>query len=141
MASGELKSAADAMRLAAKWAGVSASAVRGAYRVRRLDRHGEAYYLVQAGDFLVCFDEATGERLVSAETSKAPIAFEAKRAVERAKGRTGARAELVWAPCGATLSMFDPLWEVRENDRVVYIDQRGRPWDRLPPKRPGGGPG
>ena len=52
-----------------------------------------------------------------------------------------ASAELVWKASAATLSMFDPLWLVTHEDVVVFVDQRGKMWPALPPKRPGGGAG
>jgi len=111
-----------------------------AWRVRRVDGQG-AHFLVHTGGQVACVDSASGALLTSAAAARPPVAITRETALALAALGDGASAELVWAPCAATLSMFDPLWSVALGDRVVFVDQRGKVWPTLPPKRPGGGPG
>ena len=136
-----LRSAADAAQRAAQWLEIPTTGISSVHRIRRLDRPNEAYYLVQAGTRLLCLDEVTEDRIAWAESLKPAVPLDAVEARSRAGVDPGARAELVWTPCSATMSLLDPLWEIQENDRVIHVDQRGRRWDQLPHKQPGGGPG
>ena len=112
-----------------------------AHRVRRLDGQGRVYFLVFVPGHVALVDEQTGELLASAEAARSPLTLTEDEALSRAGLGPDARAELVWKPCRATLSMFDPLWAVTSHERTVYVDQRGRAMDELDPKQPGGGAG
>lgn len=115
-----------------------APAAGSSWTVRRLDR--DASYLLQHADgALRCTDAATGALLASASSARAPVALTADMAVTQA-ALGGGSAELVWQPCAATLSMFDPLWRVHHDGREAFVDQRGRRWPTLPAAGPGGGP-
>jgi hypothetical protein len=108
-----------------------------AHFVRRLDADQSAYYLVVFTTHLVCIDAYSGELLSSAATGSSPLRVSADQARQLA-GRADARAELVWAPSAASLSMLDPVWSISTTSGAQYVDQRGRLWDSLPMKRPGG---
>lgn len=109
-----------------------------AWHVRRLDGQG-AYFLVHVAGRVACLDAASGELLASASSARAPIAVTRETALSLAEGGGPASAELVWKPCAATLSMFDPLWSVVRDGSAVFVDQRGKTWSSLQPKGPGGG--
>lgn len=111
-----------------------------AWHVRRLDGNG-AYFLVHVAGQVACIEAASGALLTSAIASRAPVAVAREAAVAIAGRGDIASAELVWEASAATLSMFDPLWLVTHEDVVVFVDQRGKVWPALPPKKPGGGPG
>ncbi len=112
-----------------------------AHRVRRLDGQVSAYFLVYVPGFAALIDEQTGELLASAHVERSPLTLKQDEALRRAGLGTGTCAELVWKPCSASLSMFDPIWAVTSYGRTRYVDQRGRVLDELQPKRPGGGAG
>ena len=116
------------------------SAQGNAWRVRRLDAM-DAYFLVHMAGHVACIDATSGALLASATVANAPVTMSAETARALAGLADTAAAELVWKPCAATLSMFDPLWSVSLNGRVVFVDQRRKLWDRLPAKSPGGGAG
>ena len=132
-------SPSDAARTARRLLGLSEGDEGSANRVRRLDRP-VAYYIVHTGGYVVALDEATGALLASAETPRSPVTLSHATALARAGSGAAATAELVWTPAtAATQSMFDPLWAVTEAGHTRYIDQRGRLFEILPGKRPGGG--
>jgi hypothetical protein len=106
--------------------------------VRRLDSPG-AYFLVCVPGHIAVIDDENGELLASARSIPPPGLLTEEEAVSRAGLGTDADAELVWKPCAASLSMFDPIWAVTSSVRTRYVDQRGGVWDELLPKRPGGG--
>lgn len=108
-----------------------------AWRVRRLDGGG-VYYLVRADERVACVDAGSGELLASAHGARDPVAIAPERARALAAMGADAVAELVWTPCAATMSMFDPLWAVTQQGRSVYVDQRGGLWPALSPGGPGG---
>jgi hypothetical protein len=109
-----------------------------ALRVRRLDSPG-AYFLVCVPGHVAVMDDASGELLASARSARAPLLLTKDEALRRAGLGTDADAELVWKPCAASQSMFDPIWAVSSSGRTRYVDQRGEVWNDLQPKRPGGG--
>jgi hypothetical protein len=111
-----------------------------AWQVRRLDGQG-VYFLVHVAGRVACIDAASGALLTSATASRAPVAISREVAAAIAKRGDAASAELVWQASAATLSMFDPVWRITQDDLVVFVDQRGKVWPALPPKGPGGGPG
>ncbi|QIG46774.1 hypothetical protein G5V57_02810 [Nordella sp. HKS 07] len=111
-----------------------------AWRVRRLDGQN-AYFLVHVAGSVACIDAAGGELLASAAAANTPVSVTSEAALALAGLGDTAAAELVWKPCAATLSMFDPLWSVTHEGREVFVDQRRKVWRTLPPKSPGGGAG
>lgn len=113
------------------------SATGSAWHVRRLDGQ-DPYALVHLADKVACIDVTGATLLASATAAKAPVTVTADSARALAGLGDAASAELVWKPCAATLSMFDPLWSVMLNGREVFVDQRGKVWRTLPPKSPGG---
>ncbi|MFL6291751.1 MAG: hypothetical protein ACJ759_12730 [Thermoanaerobaculia bacterium] len=134
-------SPADAVRRALRLLALPESGNGTAHRVRRLDGQGLVYFLIFVPGHVALLDERTGELLASAETARSPLTLTEGEALSRAGLGPDARAELVWKPCRASLSMFDPLWAVTSRGRTVYVDQRGRVMEELEPKRPGGGAG
>ena len=109
-----------------------------AWRVERLDRAGEAYYLVVLGDdqnpIAVCaIDARTGATSTAARLSggRPHLAIDSARA-RRIAGVNDARAELVWCPCQASLSPLYPFWRISGSGATVFVDQQGKQWDRLP---------
>jgi hypothetical protein len=133
-------SSEEAVAVARRLLALPPSEEGNAWRVRRLDGKGE-YFLVHVADRVACIDTASGALLTSATTSRAPVAVSREAAVASAGRGNMASAELVWDASAATLSMFDPLWLVTQEDVAVFVDQRGKVWPALPPKRPGGGAG
>lgn len=116
-----------------------------AWRVRRLDRPSEAYYLVQLGESnaavgIATVDTYTGEVGVYASLPGvgAHMAVDVQLAIELGGGGEAAQAELVWMPCRASKSPLYPLWEVKTLGVVKYVDQQRRVLDKLEPARLGG---
>lgn len=127
----------DALAQARQLLNLSPSDGGNVWRVRRLDSDG-AYFLVHVADHVACLDSATGELLTSAVAERTPVAVTHEVAVERAALGGTPTVELVWAPCAATMSMFDPLWSVTRDRQCVFLDQRAKVWHTLPAKVPGG---
>jgi hypothetical protein len=117
--------------------GVAATIPANTWRVIRLDRPGEAYYLVILGD-----DQAPiGVAAIKADTgdvmgrvhlsgTRPHLVIDAPRASQIAK-ISNASAELVWQPCQASRSPLYPLWRVTDGERSVFVDQQEKCWDRL----------
>ncbi len=108
-----------------------------AWRVQRLDGHGE-YFLVFVAQRVACVDAGDGTLLASAQATRAPVVVTDAQAVARSGLGTDAQAHLVWKACAASRSMFDPLWEVVLGTQRIYVDQRGAPWTNLMAAGPGG---
>jgi hypothetical protein len=136
-----LQSPAEAISRARRLLGLPPGEDGEAWRVRRLDLPGAAYFLVQADGRIAALDAATGELVAAGEAARPTVTLGREEAVALAGLGPEAEAGLAWAPGAATLSMFDPLWAVAAGGREVYVDQRGQVWRELPAKRPGGGPG
>jgi len=96
---------------------------------------------VHAAGHVACLDKDTGALLASGTAARPPVLVAREDAIRLPAPSGATEARLVWKPCAATLSMFDPLWRVEIDGREVFVDQRGRVWPTLPPKGPGGGPG
>ena len=116
-----------------------------AWRVRRLDRAGDAYYLVVLGTEEAALAVATVGAAAGELRSRARLPgtgahslCDAGEAIARAGLGTPAQAELVWRPCRASRSPLDPLWEVQAAGSTVFVDQRGGVWPALEPAGPGG---
>jgi hypothetical protein len=134
----------DAVVRARSWVGVTASVPARVWRVRRLDRPGDSYYLVEFGEeravvAVAAVGTGQGEVLTWATLpGHGPHLVPEAQAVARVESKEGAQAELVWQPCRATRSLLYPLWEVRLPARIVYVDQQGGVWTSLAPAGPGG---
>jgi hypothetical protein len=126
-----LDSLAQALLQARRLLGLPASDADHAWRVRRLDTHG-AYFIVHAAGHVVCMDAASGALLASTAAAHTPVHLTRDAALTAAALGSKASAELVWKPCAATLSIFDPLWFVASGHDSVFIDQRGKRWPILP---------
>jgi hypothetical protein len=133
-------SSEQALAQARQILGLPRSAKGSVWRVRRLDGN-DAYFLVHVAGRVACIDVASGALLASAAAAKAPVTVSPEAAPALAGLADTASTELVWKPCAATLSMFDPLWSVALDGHVVFVDQRSKAWRTLPQKSPGGGAG
>ena len=125
---------AQAIAQARRLLGLPASSAGSAWRVRRLAVPG-AYFLVHVDEQLACVEAATGVLMTSAGSVRPPVSV--SRETAQAALGAGAFAELVWKPCAASMSMFDPLWLVTQGDDSVFFDQRGKRWPTLPDATPG----
>jgi len=127
----------EAAVVARQAVGASAAVKARAWQVVRLDRTGEAYYLVVLGDDRAAVGVAairadTGEKMTSArlEGTRQHLSVDAARALQLAK-LGNASVQLVWQPCQASLSPLYPFWCVTSATRSVFVDQQERCWDRL----------
>jgi hypothetical protein len=125
--------------------GLAAEVPGRAWRTERLDRPGEAYYLVIFGDekaavAVATVDTTNGEIRTSAHLpGVAPhLTVDAEQALQLAGRNALSQPVLVWQPCRASRSPFYPLWRVRTNVGIVYVDQQGVVWPELVPGGPGG---
>jgi hypothetical protein len=116
-----------------------------AWKVRRLDRPSEAYYLIELG----ARDAVVGIAIVDVDTGEVGVyaalpglgvhmAVDAQMAIELANGEKGSQAELVWKPSSASKSPLYPFWEVRTTRGIKYVNQQRRVLDKLEPTRLGG---
>lgn len=120
--------------------------------VGRLDREGDAYYLVpfHRGDRLCAVVEVDARRCevikAGAVTgAAADFLLPPDRALAAArKVRPGipddALARLVWRPCRESFDSFCPLWAISHAAGVVFVDQSSGVHDRLHTDGRGGGP-
>ena len=131
-----LETPAHAISQARTLLGLPVSGEGSAWRVRRLDGQG-TYFLVHADARVACLDAVSGAMLASADSMREPVAVSRERAVSLAALGDVASAELVWKPCAASLSMFDPLWSVTHDGRSMFVDQRGKRWPALALATPG----
>ena len=127
----------DAVARAAALLGLAPGTPGVAHEVRRLDRPGERYLLVHVGSHVACLD-AAGTLMSSAATQQSPVIVSHAEALRLAGLPPGATAELVWQPSTISMSMMDPLWEVRSAAAKRYVDQRGRVHSAPLAQRPGG---
>ncbi len=125
--------------------GVQQAVPARAWRVRRLDRTNDSYYLVVFGEddaavAVAAVGAAQGEIRSSASLpGHGPhLNVSMQEAAKRAGLGDAAQTELVWQPSAASRSPFYPVWEVRTPDRVVYVDQQGSVWPDLHAAGPGG---
>lgn len=121
--------------------GVGSTVKATAWRVTRLDRNGEAYYLAVLGD-----DQAAiGVAAIKADNgdvmnwarlggTQPHLAVDASRAAQIAN-IGNASVELVWQPCQASRSPLYPFWRLASGSRSVFVDQQEKCWDRLVPGR------
>ena len=134
----------QAVRLARAAAGLEGAVEGRAFRVRRLDRPGTFYYLTLLGTeaepvAIAAVDLERGETLTWAELRGGRhLRLDGEDAIRRAGLEPDATAELVWRSSAASRSPLYPLWEVRGDDRVVYVDHAGTVWDELTPGPRGG---
>jgi hypothetical protein len=131
-----LRSAADAVAAARRALALPSTPDGSVWPVRRLDG-GSDFVLVQVDARLACLDAATGALMASAAGAAPTVPLSADAALQVA-ALGGGSAELVWKPCAATMSMFDPLWRVTFEGQERFVDQRGRVWPALKAPGPGG---
>jgi len=92
--------------------------------------------IVEVADHTACIDAASGALMLSARY--VPTLLSAEAAKRCVGAGPDAVAELVWKPCAVSQSPFDAIWLISDHGQAQYVDQRGRPWASLEPKRPGG---
>jgi hypothetical protein len=126
---------ARAISLARAHAGLDESVKGRAWRVRRLDRPDEAYYLVVLGEdaaavAVATVSASTGDVGESARLSgrSQHLEVDASRARSLVGADEAAQAELVWRPGVASRSPLYPLWEVTGPAERIYVDQQGKVW-------------
>jgi hypothetical protein len=119
-----------------------------AWPVHAIDGNGPAYFLVVLGPAatpiaVAVIDAGTEQLRTSARLGgTAPhLPLGPEEALRRAGFTRLARIRLVWAPTRQSMSPLYPLWEVKEEAKVAYVDQQGRVWAHLEPGGPGGAPG
>ncbi len=108
------------------------------WRVRWLERPGEAYYLIVFGAprsaiGVATIDLADGEVMNWARLpGGAPhLNIDAETALQRARFPNGSQAELVWKSFKGSRSPLYPFWEIKASGQVVYVDQQGVVWQTL----------
>jgi hypothetical protein len=131
-----LENATQAVVQARRLLDLPASEVGVAWRVRLLAAPG-AYFLAFVEGQVACIDASSSALMTSAASAHAPVAVAREKALAQAGLGLGASAELVWEPCAATMSMFDPLWLVTRGPESIFVDQRGKRWPTLPAISPG----
>lgn len=90
--------------------------------------------IVHVEDRVACVEASDGALRTLAASLRAPVAISHEAALAHAGLGMGASAELVWKPCEATMSMFDPLWLVTHGDNSFFVDERGKLWSALAAK-------
>jgi hypothetical protein len=137
--------AAEAIGAVRETLGVDLTVPARAWRVERLDRPGDAYYLVIVGEEgaarAVAAVDASGAGLMTSarlpERGSHPM-LDAGEAITTAGLGPHADAHLVWRPSRASRSPLYPLWMVQAGAKTVYIDQQKTVWEALDPAGPGG---
>jgi hypothetical protein len=125
----------------------TAVGVRG-WRVRRLDRPADAYYLLVFGEdraavAVAMVYAASGKVQITARLpGRGPhLTIDAAQATLRAGMLGEVQTELVWRPCHASRSPLYPFWEIRGATKAMYVDQQGLVWQELAAAGPGGSTG
>ena len=124
--------------------GIAHSLSAQAWRVERLDRETSNYFLVtfnQGGSTVAVatVDSVTGgvDSRARLAGERPHVAIDAADAVFRAGAREGSSARLVWRPSKASLSPLYPVWRIRTNRGIVYVDLQGNVWQQLEKAGPG----
>ena len=136
----------EAFRKAREALGFGQSTAGCSWRVHRLDRQAEAYYLVQLGvgesaSAVAVVDAGSGQVDVSARlpNSEQHLSVDAQAAVTLAGSAASSQAELVWMPSVASRSPLYPFWRITTPEGVVkYVDQGRRVLDNLQTDQLGG---
>ena len=125
--------------------GLDASVNAKAWRVQRIDRENQAYYLITFEEnnveiAIAAVNALTGTIQNSATLAEggSPLSIDSEQATMIAGFVDYAEANLVWKPCRASLSPLYPLWEIRTVSETVYVDQQGIVWPALEEAGPGG---
>ena len=115
------------------------------WRVRRVDRPNEAYYLIvfgepQASIGVVAVDITSGEVMIWAPLpgTRPHLSIDSETAVQIAAFPSKTHAELVWKSCRGSHSPLYPLWEISAEKMTVYVDQQGIVWQTLESSGSGG---
>jgi hypothetical protein len=124
--------AAQAIALSRARTGIDERVAARAWLVRRVDRPGEAYYLVvfctDTGSVAVAtVDAATSEVGTTARLSgrSRHLRIDAAKALKIADAPEESEIELVWAPGKASRSPLYPVWQVAGPSGPVYVTHRG----------------
>jgi hypothetical protein len=118
--------------------GLEVTQAARAWRIRRLDRPGDDYYLVVFGEEQAAVAVAAvgiegGEVRTSARLPGlgSHLPLDPEQASRLAGLGESAQVQLVWQPCRASRSPLYPLWEIRSASRTAYVDQQGLVWQEL----------
>ena len=116
-----------------------------AWKVRRLDRPEDNYYLVVFGDepaavAVGVVAAVSGEVKTTARLGgrRPHLLIDSAKAMTLAGLGDDVQFELVWQPCRASRSPLYPLWQVSTTTKTVYVDQQGKVWQQLDIIGPGG---
>ena len=125
----------EAIMQAQRGLGFGDTVTSRAWPVRRLDRPNGFYFLVELGEkntvgALATVDSVSGEVTHSARL-RHPAHLKTPQQLLGGDLRAGAEIKLVWRPCDASRSPLYPLWQIRSNGDLFYLDQNGRRWYRL----------
>ncbi|PYL07806.1 MAG: hypothetical protein DME33_09295 [Verrucomicrobia bacterium] len=125
----------EAIMRAQRVLGFDETIMSRAWAVRRLDRPTGSYFLVELGEKNMTGAVATVDRVSGEVTHSARLRGEAhlKTPQELLGGdlRTDVEIKLVWRPCDASRSPLYPLWQIRTDEDLFYLDQNGQRWYRL----------
>lgn len=127
----------EALELARKATGADELTPALTWRVERLDRPGEAYWLVILGPedapSAACAIEASsGDAMSWARLGGVGPHLPVSAAkADRIADLGTTEISLVWQACQLSMSPLYPFWRVSNQSRTVYVDQQGRCLDRI----------
>jgi hypothetical protein len=106
-----------------------------AWKVQRLDRPNQYYFLVEleaenTPGLVAIIDAVSGAVTHSARVSH-PSLLKTPQELLGQQLNAGATMKLVWRPCDASRSPLYPLWQIRTDKDFFYLDQTGRHWRQL----------
>ncbi|MGD1057534.1 MAG: hypothetical protein ABR992_08985 [Solirubrobacteraceae bacterium] len=133
-----MESVDRALEIAREATGVSSTDGAEIFPVHRLDRGDSDYYLVLLDGACAAVDVARDTVLSWASTTTPQLVVRELTARRLAQLGQSAGVQLVWQSCTASRSPLYPLWRVRRNDDVVYVDQQQGVWNDLEPGARGG---
>jgi hypothetical protein len=133
----------DAIIRARRVLGFGGAITSHARPVHRLDRPNDSYFLIELGKedsvgAVVTVHGISGEVTHSARLHHGAHLKTPQEILGKENLSATAEIKLVWRPCDASRSPLYPLWQIRTNENVFYLDQNGRRWDRLELTRRGG---
>lgn len=123
------------IQLAATALNIHPDADGSAVRVERLDKPGEAYYLVEfrhptAPTAIAAVDPISGAIKGSAPlpAGRHHFIIDETRARELQQLGPDAILRLVWRPSAISRSPLYPFWEASRGSQIAYIDHGGKLW-------------
>ncbi len=117
-----------------------------AWPVYPINGNDPSYFLVVLGPqsaaiAVAAIDADTAELQTSVRLNDTGphLLISAEDAARRTELRSPSRPRLVWTPTRQSRSPLYPLWEVRQEAEIAYVDQQGTVWRYLEAGGPGGG--